>query len=79
MDLTPILAEAAERLKCHPHDLEWMAWSEMFPDTSGPLRRPAGQSVTRFQVFAFDNGMGDRIKCCAGVWKPWDGQPFGRW
>lgn len=79
MDMTPILEEAAKRLNCAARDLEWFSWPEMFASTAGPHGGIGGQALTTFQVFAFDNGLGDRVKCCAGVWKTWDGQPLSRW
>lgn len=80
MDLTTILADAAQRLDCELQDLEWYSWPETFPSSSGPRMRPGGQTMTTFQVFAFAHPSQKKaLKYCAGVWKPWDRNICSPW
>jgi len=80
MDLTPILADAAKRLDCDQPDLEWFAWPEIFPSSSGPRYGVGGQAMTTFQIIAFAHPSQEKaIKFCAGVWKKWDRVIASRW
>lgn len=62
------------------YGVKWYAWPCAFGSTAGPKQNVvAGQAITLFQVYAFDNEMGDKFKWCNGVWKNWDGVIDGRW
>lgn len=73
LDITTLLKEASERLEENSSELQWWAWPEVFGSTSGPRGGIGGQTMTTFQVVAFESN-GKRIKWCSGIWKPWDGR-----
>lgn len=79
MDINKLLLEVAIREKCHPEDIQWYSWPQMFSSTSGPRGGCGGQAMTSFQVYAFDPPVGKKQKFCAGVWDHWNGQFQEKW
>lgn len=74
----PIM-EAATKLGCQPHEVDWWSWPEVFGSTSGPRNGIGGQALTTFQVFGFEGPDGKQILCCAGIWKLWRRFPEMSW
>lgn len=73
-DPKEIIAEAALKLRANTRDLQWWAWPQAFSSTNGPHGGIGGQTITTFQVMAFENDDGKRIKWCNGIWRTWNGQ-----
>jgi hypothetical protein len=58
------------KIKLNSDNIFIRAWVDVFGSTSGPRSGMGGQSVTPFQVFAFDDQNSDKsILWCAGLWK----------
>ena len=78
MSLDEMLEVVAKKGGCHKDCVRWYSWPTVFGDTSGPMGGYGGQMMTEFQVYAFEaNGV--MLKCCAGVWRHWNGEFQGRW
>lgn len=78
-NLCDLLTEAAQKMNCLADEIKWYSWPTVFPSTAGP-RGIGGSAMTEFQVFGFAHyESGQYLKCCAGVWRKWDGEMNGRW
>jgi len=75
--MTALFNIAAGLLSCRVDELTWWSWPQVFSDTSGPHGGMAGQMLTTFQVFGFESPAGERLMCCDGIWRPWNGEQ--RW
>ncbi len=73
IEIVDLLAEAAKKSGCAVEDVQWYSWPQVFGSTAGPRRTGGGQMMTVKQVYAFWPLCGEKLKYCAGVWRPWDG------
>lgn len=78
MTIDEMIQFAADSAGVTPEHVQWWSWPQLFATTSGPRGGAGGNQITEFQVYAFDAG-GKRMKCCAGVWRHWDGEVQGVW
>ena len=74
-----LVEQAAEKMKCAPHQIDVYVWPQVFGSTAGPRYGIGGQAITTFTVVAFESATGDRLKWCAGIWRPWGGEMGERW
>ena len=64
-----IRKEAAQQLGTHPDDLEYFAWEQVFPNTTGPKGGIGGQALTKATIYAFrSSASGRAIVYSCGVW-----------
>lgn len=73
IDVDLLLKEAAQKGNCDQEDILWFSWPQVFGSSAGPCGI-GGQTITSFQVFAFEFPGGKRLRCCCGRWKKWNGE-----
>lgn len=79
LDVSDMLAFAAEKLGLEEDHLQWFSWPEVFGSTSGPHGGISGQAMTTFQVFGFHDGGVRGLLCCADRWRVWRDTRVQRW
>ena len=77
-----LIEEVAKRVGCEPEHVEWYSWPQSFATTAGPGGGAGGNTISSYQVFAFDaigDGRTERSRYCAGKWRKWNGEFNQKW
>jgi len=71
MDLDECRADAARRFGVKPEDLAYYTFPKTFGSTAGPFRQLGGQTMSTFQLDAFESPLtGESCIYCGGrFWK----------
>lgn len=77
-DIKSLIEAVARRSKCSTEEVEWYSWPQVFANTAGPGGGAGGNTMTTFQIFAF-NANGELSKYCCGYWRKWNGEFQQKW